>query len=58
MSLVNNIAVVSCKVLTTILKDTQFNANLLNLEITESILLDNDQGLMNWLQDFRGTACH
>lgn len=56
MSLVNNIAVVSCKVLTTILKDTQFNPNLLNLEITESILLDNDQAVMNWLQDLRATG--
>lgn len=39
-----------------ILQDTEFNANFLNLEITESILLDNDQAVMTWLQDLRATG--
>ncbi|TMO54137.1 EAL domain-containing protein [Pseudoalteromonas phenolica] len=46
----------NAEILSTILNDTQFNANLLNLEITESILLDNDQAVMNWLQDLRATG--
>ncbi|WP_390444172.1 putative bifunctional diguanylate cyclase/phosphodiesterase [Pseudoalteromonas sp. MTN2-4] len=46
----------NAEILSTILKDTQFNANSLNLEITESILLDNDQAVMNWLQDLRATG--
>ncbi|MFY8299057.1 EAL domain-containing protein [Pseudoalteromonas sp. SS15] len=46
----------NAEILSMILKDTQFNASLLNLEITESILLDNDQAVMNWLQDLRATG--
>lgn len=42
--------------LANILQQTNFNPCNLNLEITESILLDNDQAVMDWLQDLRATG--
>ena len=46
----------NAKKLANILQQTNFNPCNLNLEITESILLDNDQAVMDWLQDLRATG--